>query len=137
MATLIPPASASAKALHIAMVDDDPQLLGVWVRVLRAGGFEVEGFDDPQRLLEVLGTRPFDAIVTDLEMPGLDGSELCAKAQDRFHHAPPFVLHTGAAQLLSRAARGRFAAVLDKPCDRRQMFDAVRHAAAGGAAARS
>ena len=78
-----------------------------------------------------------DAIVTDLEMPGLDGSELCARAHDRFHHAPPFVLHTGAAQLLSRAARGRCAAVLDKPCDRRQMFDAVRHAAAGGAAARS
>jgi len=127
MATLLPP--ASDKALHIAMVDDDPQLLGVWLRVLRAGGFEVEGFDDPQRLLEVLGTRPFDAIVTDLEMPVMDGVTFIRKLRARPHGAAlPIVMASrvtdprareramaaGATEYLVKLDRDEFVAVVER-----------------------
>lgn len=58
------------------MVDDDPLVLAVTRRVLTRLGYVVAVFDDArQALSDVSHTKPF-AVVADLHMPDMDGSEL-------------------------------------------------------------
>ncbi|MFC1845437.1 response regulator [Thermodesulfobacteriota bacterium] len=41
-------------------------------------GFNVEVFDDPTPAMEVFAAHPFDIVVTDLKMAGMDGVEVLA-----------------------------------------------------------
>jgi PAS domain S-box-containing protein len=73
-----PPESERAKGRRVLYVDDDPQLVELMLRVLRRLGHDVTGSTDPSAALEEFRRRPddFDAVVTDLAMPGLPGLEL-------------------------------------------------------------
>jgi CheY-like chemotaxis protein len=61
---------------RVLVVDDDPLCTRILERVLRAE-FEVhvsnDGADALQRILE---NEPYEAILCDLSMPGMDGMEL-------------------------------------------------------------
>jgi DNA-binding NarL/FixJ family response regulator len=62
--------------LRVVVVDDDPLVLAVLRRVLTRAGYVVAVFDDAQRALsDVMYTHPF-AVVADLHMPDMNGSEL-------------------------------------------------------------
>jgi diguanylate cyclase (GGDEF)-like protein len=50
-------------------------------RMLRRGGFEVETASDGAAALEKLATGRFQLLVTDWEMPGMDGPTLCRKVR--------------------------------------------------------
>jgi len=64
--------------LRVVVVDDDPLVLAVTRRVLTRLGYVVAVFDDArQALSDVAHTKPF-AVVADLHMPDMDGSELLA-----------------------------------------------------------
>ena len=76
-------AGNSARGLHVVVVDDDPLVLAVTKRVLARLGYVVAVFDDANRALAEIGrTRPF-AVVADLHMPDMDGSELLGMAAER------------------------------------------------------
>ncbi len=55
------------------MVDDDALFRAALVRYLEGEGFAVVADGDPAAALERLEQRPFDLVVTDLRMPGMDG----------------------------------------------------------------
>lgn len=62
--------------LRVVVVDDDPLVLAVTRRVLTRIGYTVAVFaDGRQALSDIARTRPF-AVVADLHMPDMDGSEL-------------------------------------------------------------
>jgi CheY-like chemotaxis protein len=67
---------ASAEALRVVVVDDDPLVLAVARRVVARAGYTVSIFEDVQRALsEIASARPF-AVVADLNMPGMSGADL-------------------------------------------------------------
>jgi len=67
-------------------------------RILESAGFEVVTAVDGLDALQKLGTRPFDALVSDIEMPNLDGLSLTAKIrQDARHKDLPIILVTSLA----------------------------------------
>jgi len=69
-------ADPSARNLRVIVVDDDPLVLAVTRRVLSRIGYTVAIFEDARRALsDVAHTRPF-AVVADLHMPDMNGSEL-------------------------------------------------------------
>ena len=60
----------------VFVVDDDPSFLGGMVRLLRASGYSVEGYNSAK---EFLARKPANAegcVLIDLQMPDMDGLEL-------------------------------------------------------------
>ena len=55
------------------MVDDDPKLNKTVCVYLNDCGFETTGVLNAQAAYEALNSRPYDLIVSDIMMPGVDG----------------------------------------------------------------
>lgn len=77
---------------RILIVDDDPAECALLCDSLRAETFEVESTLEPHQALEMLATRPFDAVVTDLNMPGMRGTELCQRVKQQLPPIPVVVV---------------------------------------------
>ncbi len=67
--------------LNLLLVEDEPTQLLLTQRMLRRGGYEVETASDGATALEKLASGRFQFLVTDWEMPGMDGLTLCRKAR--------------------------------------------------------
>src|SRR4051794_34701419 len=61
---------------RILLVDDERALLEVWSEILGDAGWTVETAGDGAAALEILTRASFDAILTDIDMPGLNGLQL-------------------------------------------------------------
>ena len=68
---------AKAKLL---IVDDDIFLLNLFVRKLEMMSYVVFAASSGTEVLEILRHEEIDALITDFNMPGMDGSELIARA---------------------------------------------------------
>lgn len=66
---------------HLLVIDDDTRLAAMVSDYLGAAGFRVEtaasGEAGLARLAEAAAREPFDALVLDLSLPGMDGLEVC------------------------------------------------------------
>jgi two-component system response regulator MprA len=76
----------------ILVVDDDASLRKALRRVLVSHGFEVEVAEDGVEALARLRSRPFDAIVLDVMMPGTDGIEVCEQLRAEGDELPVLML---------------------------------------------
>jgi two-component system response regulator AtoC len=65
----------------ILVVDDEARICSLLVRALEAEGLDAESAQDPEEGLERLKGHPFDIVITDLRMPGIDGLELLRRAK--------------------------------------------------------
>lgn len=61
------------------MVEDDPRLAATLERVLAAENHDVEVAADGVTALRLARERPFDLVVLDIMLPGLDGIAVCKR----------------------------------------------------------
>jgi PAS domain S-box-containing protein len=91
-----PDAVERGEGQRILYVDDEEPLVYLLTRILERLGYAVSGFIDAQTALDAFRADPtaFDALVTDLSMPGLSGQEL---AQEVLKIRPtlPIVMTSG------------------------------------------
>jgi two-component system response regulator RegX3 len=64
---------------RVLVVDDEPALRDSVSYALEHEGFEVEAVADGETALELAGSTPFDAVVLDVMLPGLPGTEVCRR----------------------------------------------------------
>lgn len=74
------------------IIDDEQAECELFADALRQAGFEPAWVQEPGRALDILGTRPFDVVVTDLNMPGMNGTELCRRIQNVLPNLPVIVV---------------------------------------------
>ena len=67
---------------RLLIVDDEPAHLRALCRTLRGQGYDTEGFTAGQDALAALQAGRFDLLLTDLQMPGMDGIALMRAAQE-------------------------------------------------------
>ena len=68
---------------NILVTDDDPELRRVLKRTLDALGFEVAESRNGEEALKEVETRPFDAVLLDVNMPGIGGIAACREIRRR------------------------------------------------------
>ncbi|MBD2564957.1 MULTISPECIES: response regulator [Nostoc] len=104
---LTKPKTSEAKLL---IVDDDPVMLAGLSVLLTPWGIEVTTLAEPQRFWEVLITTSPDLVVLDLEMPIVNGLELCqiVRQDSQWGDLPVLVVtaHTDAESLQQAFAAG-------------------------------
>jgi serine/threonine protein kinase len=111
----------------ILLVEDDRAARAALVPALRADGFEVTEAADGIEAFLLLGNRAFDAIVSDVNMPNLDGMALLRLVTEKGIRTPVVLLSgsTGAhdEQLAHRLGA---ALILQKPVDLGVLTAALR-----------
>jgi two-component system sensor histidine kinase/response regulator len=116
---------------HILLVDDDTALLQALPHMvaLRIHGVMVDTSDSAFEALEQIQEHDYDAIVSDIKMPGMDGLELLAKIQE-LRPETPTLLITGHAdqELIAQALRGGAYDFIQKPIDRVYFVAALHRA---------
>jgi two-component system NtrC family sensor kinase len=122
----------------VLVVDDEPSVTQMLADMLAADGYRVETAATGAAALDKLASQPYDVIVTDIRMPGIDGPGLyrdAARVTGR--RRPTFVFMTG--DLLT-GQTAKFFERTAAPCLRKPfVLDDVRQvmAEARGSAARA
>lgn len=103
------PAARGARA-KVMIVDDDPQLQALLRSLLEPWGLAVTGLTDPRQFWVALEATLPDLLLLDLEMPDVNGLELCQIVRDdcRWGGLPILILtaHPDAATVNQVFARG-------------------------------
>jgi putative two-component system response regulator len=69
---------------HILVVDDDPAILDLFKRAMILAGHQCTAVNNGNQALETLAQGPVDVLITDINMPGMDGIELADKVLQHF-----------------------------------------------------
>ena len=94
-AMLVLRATRGASATILA-VDDNTQILGLLETLLKRRGMQVVTLSDPRRFWDVLEETNPDLVILDLEMPNINGHDLCrVMRNDRHWSQLPVVFLTG------------------------------------------
>jgi len=83
--------------MNVLLVEDDPSVRGAVERALRHAGHTPTVATDGLRALEQVTATPFDAVLLDLGLPGLDGLEVCRRLRARGDQVPVLMLTARAA----------------------------------------
>jgi LmbE family N-acetylglucosaminyl deacetylase/CheY-like chemotaxis protein len=123
---------------RILLVDDDPALGEYLRRVLTSRGFEVVHELDSEGALQRIMTARFDLLISDIELPGMNGLELLERARQA---APglPVALLTGhpSVDYAVTALRGSAAEFLLKPVSATELIAKATALIEAGRAARA
>ncbi|MBI4457293.1 MAG: sigma-54-dependent Fis family transcriptional regulator [Acidobacteria bacterium] len=115
--------------IHILIAEDDAGLRQSLARLLSGEGYEVACVEDGNSALKLIAQRPFDLILSDLKMPGLNGMELLHEVK-KFNREVGVILITAFASVdlaVEAMKRGAFDFVT-KPFKKSVLLAVVRKA---------
>ena len=125
------PDQRDVSVLH---VDDDRSVLDLTAAFLDSelDSVSVATTTDPEEVLDRLADERFDCVISDYDMPGLDGLELFESIREE-HPLVPFVLYTGkgSEEIASQAVNAGVTGYLQKggPDQQRRLANRVEQAA--------
>ena len=117
------------RPVRVLLVEDDPSLRRVLAYHLEREGHAVEIAADGREGLDLLDSKTFDLVLTDVRMPRMDGRELLAAVRERDADLPVVVMTAfGTIQDAVEAMQGGASDYLTKPVDREHLLMAVKKA---------
>jgi two-component system chemotaxis response regulator CheY len=119
--------------MRVLTEDDSRTMRGMLRLTLAGAGFEVAEAVDGEHGLEVLRDGGADVIITDINMPKLDGYGFIeAVRQDSIHRTTPILVLTTESdpEKKNRARQAGATGWIVKPFDPVKLIDAVRRVAA-------
>lgn len=79
-------------ATRILVVEDDADVRTLLTYVFSRAGYDVTAVGDGQEALKAIENGTYDVLLTDLNMPVMNGWELTRILNERGHHIPTVVL---------------------------------------------
>ena len=116
----------------VLAVDDSTSMRQMLAHTLRCGGYAVVEAVDGEHALQQLAAHPVDVVITDQNMPRLDGLSLtrALRADARWARLPVLVLTTETDACLKQAGRAAGATGwLGKPFDPARLLDVLARVA--------
>jgi two-component system, OmpR family, response regulator MprA len=83
--------------MRVLLVEDEPAVRDAVERALRGAGHKADLAKEGPAGLELAMTNPYDAVVLDLGLPGLDGIEVCRRLRQSGNQVPVLMLTARAA----------------------------------------
>ncbi len=114
----------------VLLVEDDRALREALADTLQLGGLAYRAVDCAESALQALTQEPFSLVVSDVNMPGMDGHQLLALVRQRYPQLPVLLMTAfGAVERAVDAMRQGAADYLVKPFEPKTLLDLVaRHA---------
>lgn len=111
------------KHSSLLFVDDEPLVLQGLRRTLHSmrDEWEMTFVESADQALEALSRQPYDAIITDMRMPGKDGAELLDEVKDRYPEMVRMVLSGQANREVVLRSIGPTHQYISKPCDPQEL----------------
>ena len=113
----------------IAIVDDDPSVRDMLVSLMRSIGYEARAFGSGEELLASEALNQFTCIITDIQMPGMNGFEL-KQELDRRTGSMPVIMITARVEpgIEERASSCGAIGFFRKPFDVDRLINLVEKA---------
>ncbi|RJP47308.1 MAG: response regulator [Anaerolineaceae bacterium] len=104
------------QTLRILIVDDDQRMTRTLADILSLNGYETVEANSGLQALELLGSKSFDAVLTDVRMPDMNGVEFHEQLR-QLQPGLPVVLMTAYAsdEIIQRGLETGVVGVFDKP----------------------
>jgi HD-like signal output (HDOD) protein len=111
----------------VLFVDDEPNVLSGIRRSLRRhrDTWQMEFVTSAQDAIRILDEQPFDVVVSDMRMPGMDGAQLLSHVQIHNPNVIRFMLSGQSDQECIQQAVTRTHQYFTKPCDPESLLQAI------------
>lgn len=131
------PHSTGSSPLHLLLIDDDHIQLQLTAAMLERPDIRVTCCEHPEELFNLLKEKQYDALLTDIQMPAMNGFDLL-KAIRTLENAPaanvsalPIIAITARSDMDETYFRSQgFAGCLHKPFTVRELFTVIARATA-------
>ncbi len=111
----------------VAIVDDDESVRSAVEGVLKSSGFRAQTFASAEEYIAAGIESDTGCLITDLQMPGMNGIELqAALTQSKWAIPVIFITAFGEPQIRARAMKAGAFGFLDKPFDDNTLIQTVR-----------
>ncbi|WP_449434259.1 sigma-54-dependent transcriptional regulator [Pseudomonas putida] len=120
-------------AIKVLLVEDDRALRQALGDTLEIGGFAYRAVASAEAALEAVAGETFSLVVSDVNMPGMDGHQLLAQLRRRQPQLPVLLMTAHAA--VERAVEAMRQGAVDylvKPFEPKALLNLVRQHGAGG-----
>ncbi|MDR3377201.1 MAG: response regulator [Verrucomicrobiae bacterium] len=117
--------TAEATKPRILLVDDDPAIRQILVRILSEENYLVSSAANGVEALALGGSAPFDLVLLDLNMPVKGGWETFEELTLRDPYLPVILITARPNQFFPALASGA-GALLEKPLDFTRLFRTIR-----------
>jgi two-component system, sensor histidine kinase and response regulator len=113
---------------RILLVDDSPTQLEAARAVLESHGFVVESARTAEDALQLVGSRSFTLVLSDVMMPGMSGFELCHRIKQLEHDLPVVLLTSlNDPRDIVRGVECGADNYITKPYDPERLAERIRH----------
>ena len=114
------------RTVYCLLVDDDAIQLALTEELLKRSHVEVVGVSNPHKVLDILRNTRFDAVITDIQMPGVDGYHLLRMIRESgipdADKVPVIALSASVANEHSHYIEAGFTGFLNKPFTAEQLI---------------
>ena len=114
------------KSVQLLLVDDDPNMQRMVALFLNKKNFDLEIAGNGRKALEMLDSNKYDLIISDMQMPLMDGAELLQKIRVKKIKTPVILISAYTSlDMPNEANTSDFAAVLFKPFDSSNLINTI------------
>ena len=119
-----------ASQYKVLCVDDEPNILSSLRRMLSLEGFQVSTADSGAAALALMAKEPADVVISDLQMPQMNGAELLAKIHQQWPKTMRLML-TGASDMsgaIEAINKGEIYRYVAKPWNDEELISTIQSA---------
>ncbi len=109
---------------QILVIDDEKPILDIVREVLTVYGYEVEIAADGQEGIQKFDDGSFDLVITDMQMPGIDGNKVVKHIRNSDRQFTPVIGFSGTPWLLKKSD---FDIVFAKPFSLKDLVNAIQN----------
>lgn len=114
------------KSVRLLLVDDDPNMQRMVALFLNKKNYELEIAGNGRKALDLLDNNKFDLVISDMQMPLMDGSTLLRKMREKKIKTPVILISAYTSlNMPNEIDTTDFVAILFKPFDSSNLISSI------------